>query len=134
MADVNQGNRPLSPHVAIYRWPLNALLSGSHRITGVAMTGSAVLVVWWFLALATSETYFNFVNGLITSFVGDVLMLLSMASLWYHFVNGIRHLIWDTGSNFGRKRVYRSCFVALATFAGLVVITLAISSGAPHGL
>jgi succinate dehydrogenase / fumarate reductase cytochrome b subunit len=70
MADVNRGNRPLSPHVSIYRLPLNANLSILHRITGVALFGSLAVVVWWFLAAATSEEYFNTVNGLATSWLG----------------------------------------------------------------
>ena len=62
MADVNRGNRPLSPHVSVYRWPLNAILSIFHRITGSALAVSGVLIVWWFLAAATSPAYFETVT------------------------------------------------------------------------
>lgn len=127
MADVNRGARPLSPHVSVYRWPLNAVMSIAHRATGVALAGSALLVIWWFLALAVSQEYFDFVNGLLTSFLGDVLMFLSMAALWYHFTNGIRHLIWDSGAHFGRKRVRRSGVTGLVFTAVLILLTTFIA-------
>lgn len=127
MADVNRGNRPLSPHATIYRWPLNAMMSIAHRITGVAMAASAFLVVWWFLALATSPAYFAFVDGLLTSWLGDLVMFLSLVALSYHLVNGIRHLVWDTGAHFGQKRVYRSGIAGLIATVLLVIIALIIT-------
>lgn len=97
MADVNRGNRPLSPHLQVYRPQLNSMTSILNRLTGVALLGGAVLVVWWLLAAATSESYFAMVDGLMTSFLGDVVMTLSVLALWYHALAGVRHLIWDMG-------------------------------------
>lgn len=127
MANTNLGNRPLSPHVSIYRMPFNAVLSIMHRATGVAMAASGVLIIWWFLAAATSENHFNFVNGLMISWLGDVVLTLSLAALWFHFANGIRHLIWDTGAHFGQKRVRRSGVVGLIVAATLTIITVIIA-------
>ena len=79
MADVNRGNRPLSPHLTIYRLPITAITSILVRITGNALLISAALVVWWLLAAATSEAYFDLANAVITSFLGDLVMLLSQA-------------------------------------------------------
>ena len=95
MADVNRGNRPLSPHLTIYRPQLTSMTSILTRITGYAMVIAALLIVWWFLAAATSEGYFNAVNGFITSWFGDLIMFFSVLGLWYHTLAGIRHLIWD---------------------------------------
>lgn len=95
MADVNRGNRPLSPHLTIYRLPITAITSILVRITGNALLISAALVVWWLIAAATSESYFDLANAVITSFLGDLVMLLSLLGLWYHTLGGIRHLIWD---------------------------------------
>ena len=97
MADVNRGNRPLSPHLTIYRPQLTSMSSILVRVTGIALVVSAMLVVWWLLAAATSEAYFAVANRVITSFVGDVVMLLSLWGLWYHSLGGLRHLIWDQG-------------------------------------
>lgn len=95
MADVNRGNRPLSPHLTIYRPQITSFTSILVRITGNAMIVAAFLIVWWFLAAATSEEYFAIANGVITSVLGDIVMLLSLWGMWYHLLGGVRHLIWD---------------------------------------
>jgi succinate dehydrogenase / fumarate reductase cytochrome b subunit len=105
MADVNRGNRPLSPHISIYRPQINSITSIINRITGVAMTLAAVLIVWWLLAAATSPAYFDFVNGLLTSWLGLLIMFGSLWALWFHFLGGIRHLIMDFGVGYELKSV-----------------------------
>jgi succinate dehydrogenase / fumarate reductase cytochrome b subunit len=95
MADVNRGNRPLSPHLTIYRPQLTSITSILTRITGNALIVAALLVVWWFLAAASSPEYFALADGVITSWFGDMVMFLSLWALWYHTLAGIRHLIWD---------------------------------------
>ena len=81
MADVNRGNRPLSPHLTIYRPQLTSITSILTRITGNALLLGAILMVWWFLAAATSAEYFATVDGLVTSLLGDVVMFLSLWAL-----------------------------------------------------
>ena len=78
MADVNRGNRPLSPHLSIYRPQLTSMTSILTRITGNAMLVAALLIVWWFLAAATSESYFAVANGFLTSWFGDLVLFLSL--------------------------------------------------------
>lgn len=97
MADVNRGNRPLSPHLQVYRPQLNSITSILVRITGNALFVSAVLLVWWLVAAASGASYFATVDGIVTSFLGDIVMTLSVLGLWYHALGGLRHLIWDTG-------------------------------------
>lgn len=95
MADVNRGNRPLSPHLMIYRPQLTSISSILVRITGNAMIVASVMIVWWLFAAATSAEYFALVDGVMTSWFGKVLMLGSIWALWYHTLGGVRHLIWD---------------------------------------
>ncbi len=97
MADVNRGNRPLSPHLQIYRPQLNSITSILNRITGNALLLGALLIVWWLIAAATGPEYFAMADGMLTSVLGDLVMLGSLWALWYHALGGIRHLIWDTG-------------------------------------
>jgi succinate dehydrogenase / fumarate reductase cytochrome b subunit len=97
MADVNRGNRPLSPHLTIYRPQLNSITSILVRITGNALIVGAVLLVWWLMAAASGATYFAAIDGLVTSIFGDLVMAGSVWALWYHALGGVRHLIWDTG-------------------------------------
>lgn len=105
MADVNRGNRPLSPHLSVYRPQINSITSIFNRITGVAMTLAAVLIVWWLMAAATSSAYFDFVNGLLSSWFGLLIMFGSLWALWFHFLGGIRHLIMDFGYGYELKSV-----------------------------
>ena len=97
MADVNRGNRPLSPHLQVYRPQLTAITSILTRITGNALIVGAVLIVWWLLAAATSPAYFAFADGVLTSWFGDLVMFGSLWAVWYHFLAGLRHLYFDSG-------------------------------------
>ena len=122
MADVNRGNRPLSPHLTIYRPQYTSILSILHRITGSALTLGMVLAVWWLLAAATGEEYFDFVNGLATSWIGNLVWIGSTWALAYHFCNGIRHLIWDMGYGFDLDQSELSGKVALGASVALTLL------------
>lgn len=97
MADIPRGNRPLSPHLSIYRPQLTSITSIFTRITGNALIVGALLIVWWFAALASGPEAYARANGFMTSWFGDLIMFGSVACLWYHTLAGIRHLIWDSG-------------------------------------
>ena len=97
MADVNRGNRPLSPHLTIYRPQWTSMSSIFVRITGNALIVAALMVVWWFVAAATGPEAYATANGFITSWFGDLVMFLSVWALWYHLLGGLRHLVWDSG-------------------------------------
>jgi succinate dehydrogenase / fumarate reductase cytochrome b subunit len=120
MADVNRGNRPLSPHLQIYRWQITMAMSILHRATGVGLLLGGVLVVWWLLAAATGPEYFDFVDGLITSWLGLLVLLGLTWALCYHLLNGIRHLVWDTGRGFDLETSDKS---GMAVAVGSVVLT-----------
>lgn len=126
MADVNRGNRPLSPHLTIYRPQLTSMTSILTRITGNAMLIAALLIVWWFLAAASSEAYFATVNGFLTSWFGDLIMGLSVLGLWYHTLAGIRHLIWDSGRALDIPTAERLGWACLIGSVVLTVITIAV--------
>lgn len=121
MADVDPGNRPLSPHLSIYRPQLTSITSILTRITGNALLVGALLVVWWFLAAATSPEYFAVADGLITSWFGDLIMSLSLLALWYHALAGIRHMIWDAGYALDLPAAEK---LGIACLGGSVVLTL----------
>ncbi|MDA7964048.1 succinate dehydrogenase, cytochrome b556 subunit [Ruegeria sp.] len=97
MADVNRGNRPLSPHLSIYRPQMTSLSSIMVRITGLAAFALSALVVWWLLAAATSQGAFDFIDGLMRSFLGDLVMFGGAWALYYHMLGRLRHVIWDLG-------------------------------------
>lgn len=122
MAGETKGvQRPLSPHLQIYRWHIPMLTSILTRVTGNALIASALLIVWWLIAAATSESYFNLANGLLTSFVGDVVMSLSLLGVWYHFLAGLRHLYYDAGKGLDIPTAEK---LGMACLIGSVVLTV----------
>ena len=107
MADVNRGNRPLSPHLTIYRPQMTSISSIFLRITGNALLAATLLLIVWLLAASTSAEAFAWVQCVITSWFGDLVFLLSLWALWYHTLGGLRHLIWDTGRGLELKTAER---------------------------
>jgi len=107
MADVNRGNRPLSPHLTIYRPQMTSISSIFVRITGNALLAATLLLIAWLLAASTSAAAFEWVQCVITSWFGDLVFLLSLWALWYHMLSGLRHLIWDTGRGLELKTAER---------------------------
>ena len=124
MADVNRGNRPLSPHLQIYRLPLVAKISIMTRITGVGMMAGGILVVWWFVAGAYSPDYFAVADALLTSWFGLLVLVGSLWALWFHFANGIRHFFFDLGKGFDLPTVARSNWYVIGASVVLTVLTL----------
>lgn len=124
MADVNRGNRPLSPHLQIYRPQLTSITSILTRITGNALLISGLLIVWWFLAASYGPEAFATADGVLTSWFGDLVLALSVLGLWYHTLAGIRHLIWDTGRGFEIETAEKLGWVCLVGSVLLTLITL----------
>ncbi|MEC7489755.1 MAG: succinate dehydrogenase, cytochrome b556 subunit [Pseudomonadota bacterium] len=101
-------NRPMSPHLQVYKPQLTSVLSILHRGTGIALAVGTLLLVWWLLAAATGERAFADVQAFMGSWLGRLLLFGWSYSLFYHMCNGIRHLFWDAGKGFDLKNVYRS--------------------------
>ena len=118
--------RPLSPHLTVYRWPATMLMSILHRITGAALYAGTLLVAWWLIAAATSEPYFQFVDGILGSWIGLLILFGYTWALMLHLLGGVRHLIWDTGHGLEKRT---STALAWATLGGSVLLTLAIWAG-----
>lgn len=127
MADVNRGNRPLSPHLTVYKLPLAARMSILHRITGCGLAGGALLVVWWFLAAARGPEAFDLVDGILTSWIGGLVLLGCLFAFWYHFFTGVRHLVWDVGTGFKLDEVSKSVPFVIGGAAVMSVLTLIVA-------
>ncbi len=89
--------RPLSPHLQIYRLPVTAVLSILHRLTGVALAAGALVLMWWLMAAASGPDYYAQVQGWLASWLGRLVLLGFTFALFYHLATGIRHLLWDVG-------------------------------------
>lgn len=115
-------NRPLSPHLQVYRPQLTSMMSISHRITGLLLSLGMVVVTAWLLALAAGPAAFANVNAWLASPAGLVALLLWSASLFYHLLNGIRHLFWDAGWLLELKGAYASGWTVLVLTVVLTAI------------
>ena len=105
---MTSSNRPLSPHLQVYRPQLTSILSITHRATGIALSFGIILLIAWILATAAGENYFNTMNSIITSWFGKLVLVGFTWALFYHLCNGVRHLFWDAGYGFELSTVYKS--------------------------
>ncbi len=121
MSETRKAGRPLSPHLQIYRGGMTMLLSIVHRATGIALYAGVLLLVWWLTAAATSDAYFDMVQGFFGHWFGQIVLLGFTWSLVHHTLGGIRHLIWDMGWGYELPSVERG---AQLTLAGGVIITI----------
>ncbi len=113
--------RPLSPHLQIYRPMLTMMMSIVHRITGVALYFGTLLLVIWLVAAASSPAAFDTVNGLYGSWIGLLVLVGYSWALIHHALGGIRHFIWDTGAGFGPQARE---WMARATIGGSIGLTI----------
>lgn len=123
MADVNRGDRPLSPHLDIYKPQWTWVPSITHRITGCGLAAGALLLVAWLLGASVGGAYFAWIDWIASSWAGLLVWFGSTWALMYHAFNGVRHLIWDSGAMFEIKKVEAS---AKAIAGGSILATLLI--------
>src|SRR6266480_3226118 len=96
-ANLSRRDRPLSPHLQIYRCTLPFLMSGFHRVTGFVLYFGFALIAWWLIAAASGPTAYANVQWFFGTFIGRLVLLGYTWALIHHTIGGIRHLIWDTG-------------------------------------
>ncbi|MGI9235036.1 MAG: succinate dehydrogenase, cytochrome b556 subunit [Woeseiaceae bacterium] len=115
-------DRPLSPHISIYRWPITMALSILHRITGVALSlGFVVLVAWLFDAATGPEAYAVFMS-VMGSAVGKLLLIGWSFAFFYHLANGARHLMWDMGRGLDKGEANFSSWLVLVSAVALTAV------------
>ncbi|MET0294991.1 MAG: succinate dehydrogenase, cytochrome b556 subunit [Phenylobacterium sp.] len=115
--------RPLSPHVQVWRWHVTMATSILHRISGVGLYVGFLVLAGWAIALARGEETYAAYKGLLASPVGLVVLFALTAGAFYHLANGIRHLIWDTGHGLDLKSATGSAWFVIAF---TVVATVAV--------
>ena len=120
MADVKRVERPLSPHLQIYRVQMTMAASIMVRITGNALIVGIGLAVWWLLAAATSPEYFATANAVATSWFGDLVFTASAWAVWFHYLGGLRHLYFDAGKGMDIATAEK---LGWGMFIGSVVLT-----------
>ena len=106
--------RPLSPHLTVYRWTYTMTLSILHRATGEALAVALIGLIAWLVAASLGAEAYAALLPLLTGIPGRLMMALAVTALIYHFCNGLRHLAWDLGLGFERRDARRSALLVVA--------------------
>jgi succinate dehydrogenase / fumarate reductase cytochrome b subunit len=114
--------RPLSPHLQIYRMTITMAMSIVHRMTGAGLYVGTILFIWWLFA-AASPRHFETINGFLGSWIGRLILFGYTWALLHHLLGGVRHLIWDTGRGMGPGERE---FLAWATLVGSITLTVIV--------
>ncbi|MBM3506604.1 MAG: succinate dehydrogenase, cytochrome b556 subunit [Alphaproteobacteria bacterium] len=114
--------RPLSPHLSVYRFQWTMALSILHRLTGLGLGAGLVLLTWWLAAAATGPDAFASVRAFTGSIPGRFVVLGFTFSLFYHLCNGIRHLAWDFGFGYSLRTAHASGWISLMAAIALTLL------------
>lgn len=122
-----KAQRPLSPHLQVYKPQITSVMSILHRITGIALTVGTIPLVMWVWAAAYDAALFTGLQGFFGAWYGIILMVGWTAAFYYHLANGLRHMYWDMGRGFALKSVHLSgvvtfVFVLLATAVTWIIV------------
>lgn len=121
MGQIKPGQqRPLSPHLQIYRPLFTMMMSIFHRLTGIGLYFGALIVIWWLVAAATGPEYFDWVTAQLNSMPAKIILLLACWAFFHHMLGGIRHFIWDFGKGFELSTVE---LLARANLIGSIALT-----------
>lgn len=120
-SDIHQ-QRPLSPHLQVYKWEISMTMSILHRITGVALSVGTLVLALWLWTIAYGGPLSECIYGFFASTLGQLALIGWSAALYYHLGNGIRHLFWDMGKGFAIPTMIKSGYAVflftIATTAG----------------
>ena len=122
--------RPLSPFITIYHWPITMAASITHRVTGVGLTMGTIFLAWWLIAAAAGPVPYSHFASAAHSIIGQVVLFGFVWAMAFHFLNGIRHLIWDIGYGFKVPTALATgvTVYALSVLFAVLVFARAISS------
>jgi succinate dehydrogenase / fumarate reductase cytochrome b subunit len=123
MTEPTVRDRPLSPHLQIYRPMLTMVMSIANRITGGALYFGMALLAVWLVAAARGPEAFATIQALYGSWLGLLILIGFTWALMLHTLAGIRHLIWDMGRGLDLKSIE---WGAVAVLAGSIALTLAL--------
>lgn len=119
---MNNSQRPISPHLFIYRWPMTMTVSILHRVTGMTLSVGLVVFVAWLLAAAAGPDAYAQFAAVLGSVPGRIFLVLWTATLFFHLANGVRHLFWDLGMGFEIPQANATGWTVIAS---TFVLTLA---------
>jgi len=123
-------NRPLSPHLQVYKMIPTMAASIVHRITGGALYFGTLLVAWWLIAISTGEAYYAWVDWAMGTIIGKLILIGYTWALVHHLLGGLRHFMWDLGHGFDKHfttKLAKASFVVSICLTALIwVIALIV--------
>ncbi len=124
--------RPLSPHLSIWRWHVTMASSIFHRVTGVALYVGALIAAGWAVSLAGGSLSYSAYTSLLGTLLGKLVLFGLTVSILYHLANGIRHLVWDSGKGFDLRLADASAIAAFvfSILAAVLIWVIGFNIGA----
>jgi len=124
--------RPLSPHLQIYRWSVTMFSSIFHRMTGIALGAGTLIVAWWLIATAMGPDAYADFAAVAGHWFGRLVLLGFTVAFTYHLLNGIRHLVWDSGVGFEKSTARFSGWLVIV-LTGLLTVAVWVAAYASMG-
>ncbi len=118
---MDNSQRPMSPHIFIYRWPMTMTVSILHRVTGVMLSLGFIVLAAWLASLAAGAPSYGRFAQTMESVPGRLFLVLWTAALFFHLANGVRHLFWDAGYGFEIPQANATGWTVIAS---TIVLTL----------
>lgn len=119
---MRNADRPLSPHLSVYRWPITMTLSILHRVTGMLLSLGLLLLSAWLIAAADGAMTYGRLTDALRSGFGRVVLAAVSFAFFFHLANGIRHLFWDLGYGFEKRQANASGWVVIISTLILTVV------------
>ena len=119
---MDKNNKPLSPHLTIYKPQITSVMSISHRIFGVFQSFGNLIIFVYFIVAVCDLSFYNTINLLMNSILGKIFIFFYILSICYHLCNGIRHLMWDLGYGFEIKNVYYTGYTTI--FSSILLVLM----------
>ena len=116
-------NKPLSPHIQIYKWHISSLVSISHRITGIINILAITLICFWFALILLGESNYGLIKNFLQTFIGKFILIGITWSFSFQMLSEIRHLIMDAGYGF---ELQTTKITGLLVIFGSIILTILI--------
>lgn len=131
-ASTRRPERPLSPHLQIYRWSVTMFSSIFHRATGIALGVGTLLVAWWLIAAAMGPDAYADFAAVAGHWFGRLVLLGFTVAFLFHLLNGIRHIFWDSGLGFEKPTARFTGWLVVA-LTGLLTLAVWVAAYASMG-
>jgi succinate dehydrogenase / fumarate reductase cytochrome b subunit len=125
---MSTNNRPISPHLQVYKLPLTGIMSITHRLTGVLLSAGLIFFVYILYALAGGSNTYAAMQAFTSLVLVQLLYWGFIYALFFHLCHGVRHLIWDAGKSFDRDTLNRYAMIELCASLVLTLTTFIILS------